>query len=147
VTNPNGHAQTLVASHPGHRNAEKSGAFSRRDLALDPEVQAMAGDIMDLAPTQDIDVIGAVELAKLLVLIDRIDADLDQRGVVNKKTGAPRGVVDLRLRASRRLAEWLDRYGATPKARAEWAKDVAQGSAWAELRERAAARRREAQHA
>lgn len=36
------------------------------------------------------------------------------------------------LRASRRLVEWLDRYGATPKGRAEWARQLAEGESFAE---------------
>lgn len=143
MTNPNGYAGSLVASHPGNRSAERSGAFSRRGLAQDAEVQDLAAAVMDAPHTHPMDEAGAIEIAKLIVLIDRIDADLAERGVVKPRTGEPRAVVDLRLRASRRLADWLDRYGMNPKARAEWARDMAQGGLAAEIARRQAAAREE----
>ena len=47
-------------------------------------------------------------------------------------------LVDLRLRAGRNLLEALDRFGMTPKGRATWARELAQGGLAAEI----AARRR-----
>lgn len=126
----------LVPSHPGNRNAERSGAFARRDLAQDDEVRALATDIMAAPHTVDMDLPGAIEIAKLMILTDRIDADLAERGLRNRKA-----LLDMRLRASRRLAEWLDRYGMTPLARATWAKQMATGGLAEEIRRRQAAAR------
>jgi hypothetical protein len=134
----NGKEQHLVASHPGNRHAERSSAFARRSLAQDIEVQELVADIMAAPHTHPLDEAGAVEIAKLTVLIDRIDADLAERGLRNRKGGEPRALLDMRLRASRRLAEWLDRFGMTPLSRATWAKQMAEGGLAAEIARRRA---------
>jgi hypothetical protein len=139
--NENGHPQTLVPSHPGNRNAQRSGVFSRRSLAEDPAVRELAAEIMAQPHVADLDEIGAVEIARLMVLIDRIDADLAERGITRGKAGEARTLLDLRLRSSRRLGEWLDKYGATPLARATWAKQLAEGGLAAEIARRRAAMR------
>lgn len=135
--NPEGHSRTLVASHPGNQNATRRGIYSRTGAALEPRVQELTEAIMAEPHTTEIDRLGATELAKLIALLEAIDAELAERGLT-RKSGEPRGLVDLRLRASRRLAEWLDRYGATPLARATWARQLAEGGLAAEI-----ARRRE----
>jgi len=38
----------------------------------------------------------------------------------------------MRLRASRRLAEWADRYGMTPQGRADWLRQLAESETLAE---------------
>lgn len=131
MSNAKGHAETLVASHPGHRNAERHGAFSRMERPLEPHVQAMAEQILALPHTGDADIIGAIEIAKLLDLIDRIDADLAKRGLLNRQ-GDARRILELRARYSQRLAEWLDRFGLNPKARAEWTRTLAEGESLAQ---------------
>jgi hypothetical protein len=138
--NPDGHPQTLVASQPGNANAQKSGAWSRRDLALDEDVKELAVGIMAGPHVAELDYVGAVEVAKLLVLIDRIDADLAERGITRKKSGEPRGVVDLRRRLSAQLERWLTAFGMTPAARAALMRDVATGGLAAEIARRRAAR-------
>jgi hypothetical protein len=75
----------------------------------------------------ELDEIGAVEIGRLEALIEAIDRDLAERGLTTRG-GNSRRLLDLRLRASRRLAEWLDRYGMTPHARAEWAARLARPS-------------------
>ena len=125
-----GHADTLVASHPDNQHALLSGVYSRTGKALEPRVQELAAAIMAEPHTAAIDELGAVEIAKLTAFIEAIDADVAERGL-SRKNGEPRGVLDLRLRASRRLAEWLDRYGMSPKARADWARALAEGESYA----------------
>ncbi len=98
--------------------------------------KSLAATIMAAPHTDPMDELGAIEIAKLLILIDRIDADLAERGVTRLRSGAARGVVDHRLRATRRLAEWLDRYGMTPKGRTEWAKQLAEGGLAADIARR-----------
>ena len=71
-------------------------------------------------------------------LIETLDKVIAENGAVNARSGKVRALVDLRLRASRRLGEWLDRYGMTPKGRAEWARTLTDGGLVAEI-----ARRRE----
>ena len=136
--NTDGHPQTLQAAQPGNKNAVRNGIWSRDGRALQPQVQELAEQIMALPHTVPMDYVGAVEIAKLTVLIEAMDDDLAERGLTKKRGGEPRGLIDLRLRASRRLAEWLDRYGLTPQGRASWASTMAQGGLAAEI-----ARRRE----
>jgi hypothetical protein len=131
----------LVASHPDNRNAERHGVWARRNVALDPEVQAMAGAIMGMPQVKDMDEAGAVEIAKLIVLIDRLDADLVSRGITKGRTGEVRSVLDHRRRFSAQLERWLAAYGMTPAARAALLRDTATGGLAAEIaRGRAAAR-------
>lgn len=73
---------------------------------------------------EQVDEIGAVELARLEVLIERMDEFLADEGLTNGK-GDPRAMIDLRLRASRRLTDLLDRYGLNPLARSAWAARLA----------------------
>src|SRR3954465_15972396 len=97
--NPEGHTETLVASHPGNASAVKSGVYSRSGAPLAPRVQELADAIMAEPHTAPIDELGAVEIAKLMATIEAIDADLDERGLT-RRNGDPRALVDLRLRAS-----------------------------------------------
>jgi hypothetical protein len=137
--NEKGHPATLVPSHPGNTNAMKSGVYSRTGAPLEPRVQELVDALMAEPHTDRIDEIGAREIAKLIATIEAIDNDLAENGLT-RKNGEPRGLIDLRLRATKRLADWLDRYGATPLARATWAKQLASG---ASLADDIARRRRE----
>jgi hypothetical protein len=140
MTNPNGHPDTLVPSHPGNRSAERSSMFARRDIAQDPEVREMAAAIMAVPHVDTMDEVGAVEIARLIVLIDRIDADLARRGLTNSR-GQVRSILDHRRRYSAQLERWLAAYGMTPASRAELLRDVATGGLAHEIaRRRAAAR-------
>jgi hypothetical protein len=134
-------SEHLVPSHPDNRNAERSSVFARRNLAQDAEVQEMAGAIMALPHVQGMDEAGAIEIGKLLVLIDRIDADLAERGVTKPKSGEPRALLDHRRRFSAQLERWLSSYGMTPAARAGLLKDVATGSLAADIQRRRSAAR------
>lgn len=129
--NEGGTPSTLVASQPGNRNALRSGVYSRTGAPLEPRVRELAEAIMEEPHTARLDEVGAVEIAKLVAMVEAMDADLAERGLT-KKNGEPRGLIDLRLRATRRLADWLDRYGMTPKGRAEWARQLAEGESLAQ---------------
>lgn len=138
MTNPDGHPQTLQARHPGNTSRLRHGVWSDNRAALEPRAQEIAEGILAEPHVAEIDEVGAVEIGRLEALIEAIDADLAERGLTNKR-GEARSLVDIRLRASRRLAEWLDRYGLTPLSRASWAAKLAAPS-FAEL---VAQRRRE----
>lgn len=127
-----GHPQTLVASHPGNQNALSHGVYSRSGAALEPRVQELAAAILAEPHVDGIDEIGAVEVAKLTALIEAIDAELAEHGLTRGKSRDPRGLLDLRQRYSRRLAEWLDRYGMTPRGRAEWARTFGEAESLAD---------------
>jgi len=134
--NRTGHPPTLRASHPGNANRLVHGLYSkRRDVS--PEALAIAADLMELPHTVDSDYRAAIEIAKLELLVDRIDraiadAPLERRGKV-------RDLVDQRRRMTASLERWYVQFGLTPNARAEWAAKLARPS----FAEQVAQRRRE----
>ena len=138
MPNPGGNPASLVPQRANAHNA-RHGAYSAR--LREGRARAVADAIMDAPHTVGLDEYGALEIGRLVALCDALDVALGQRGVTGKG-GKVRDLVDARLRASRRLAEWLDRYGMTPKGRAEWARQLAEGGLAAEI-----ARRRAAQDA
>jgi len=109
IRNPNGHPETLAPAEPGNLLAAKHDVFWADRRALEPRAREIAERILEAPHT--------VEL----------DDDLAERGLTTRG-GNSRRLLDLRLRASRRLAEWLGRYGMTPHARAEWAARLARPS-------------------
>lgn len=133
--NPNGNAANLLPSEAGNVRAARHGVFSEGRRLLEPVAQEIAEDILAAPHVVDMDELGAIEIARLESLIRAIDCDLAEHGLTNRR-GDARSLLDLRLRASRRLAEWLDRYGLTPHGRADWAGKLAGGGLGAEIRRR-----------
>jgi hypothetical protein len=86
----------------------------------------------------DADQLAAQEVGALVSILERIDAALGD-GRVESRKGDARALLDLRRRHSAELGSWLDRFGATPRGRADWARQLAEGGLAAEI-----ARRREA---
>lgn len=85
-----------------------------------------------------LDSIAAEEIGALLARIEALDKELDTaRGKTRQS------LLDFWLRATRQLRDWLREFGATPKGRAEWAKDMAQGGLAAEIARRRAEARQE----
>ena len=130
-----GHPATLQASHPANAHSAKHGIRSAR--LLEPRAQEVAEAIMAEPHTAGIDVLGAEEIGRLQTYIEALDAEIDRVGMAGSGQ-RQKWLGDLRLRASRNLMECLDRFGATPKGRATWARELAQGGLAAEI----AARRR-----
>ena len=130
-----GHPATLQASHPGNAHRGRHGIRSPR--MRDPRAQEVAEAIMVEPHTAGIDVLGAEEIGRLQTYIEALDAEIDRVGMAGSGQ-RQKWLGDLRLRASRNLMECLDRFGATPKGRATWARELAQGGLAAEI----AARRR-----
>jgi len=118
--NPNGHAATLVHER-GNTRAVKSGVFSTRTLA--PRAAEVAAQLMELPHVVAIDEVAAEEIGMIVARIQAIDRDLDQRGHVGRN-GA-RSLLDHRARLTRELRAWLQQFGATPRARFEWARSLA----------------------
>lgn len=133
--NQGGHPQTLQASHPGNRNAEKHGLYSARSADLDPLAEEVVTALMNARHTVPLDHLAAIEIGRLVVLIDRVDAALGDGQV--ERRGQPRGLIDMRIRLSSRLEKWLRQFGLTPAARSEFVRDLAAGS----FREKVEARR------
>src|SRR6266536_4229414 len=101
--NKGGHPETLVAAQPGNANALKHGVHSPR------LIQARAAEIVELtrswdfSPTQRLAV---HEAARCMAILEAIDRDLDDRGLVDKD-GKPRYLLNHRWRVSRQLDHWL----------------------------------------
>ena len=93
--NSRGHPETLVATHPGNRNALKAGVFSPETLASRVgEVEAqIAESPVDVVLT---DVLRR-EVAALAVLGEAMDRSLADDGLHGRR-GEPRRLIELRLR-------------------------------------------------
>lgn len=111
----NGYSNLIPA---GNLRAVKHGLHSERTLT--PRVREIAESLL-ASPhlSEHLDEIGILELARLEVLIEKMDEYLDHAGLTNKN-GAPRAMIDLRLRASRRQLDLLAAYGLTAFARSGW---------------------------
>jgi hypothetical protein len=103
--NKSGNPKSLVASHPGNLNAAKHGVHSPR------LIQERAGEIatelmqFDLSPAERL---AAHEAARCIAILEAIDRDLDQRGLVDSE-GQPRYLLNHRSRTSRQLEHWLEK--------------------------------------
>lgn len=87
----------LPGAAPGNRNAVRHGVYSRD--ALEPRVQELAEAIIAGAHTAPIGDLGAVEIAKLIAVLEAIDDDLSKRELT-RKNGEARSFVDARNRLS-----------------------------------------------
>ena len=113
--NTRGHPESLVASQPGNLNAVKQGVHSPR------LIQARAAELMieltrsfEFSPVERIAV---GEAARCIAVLEAIDRDLDQRGLVDKK-GAPRYLLNHRSRISRQLEQWMEKITAAIERKA-----------------------------
>jgi len=132
--NRNGHPGSLGAARPGNANAVRFGVYSRR--SREPRAQQVADELMRAPHATQLDHLGALEIGRIEALIEALDASLAADGVWSDGAGTVRAAVDLRLRASRRLLEWLDRFAATPRGRAELERRLAEGGLAAEIARR-----------
>ena len=130
-----GHPATLQASHPGNTHRGRHGIRSER--MLEPRAQEVAQEVMQAPHVDAVDWVGAQELGRLSALIEAIDGELARVGMSGPGARV-RWLLEMRLRASGRLSDWLGAYGMTPRGRAAWARDLAGGGLAAEI----AARRR-----
>jgi hypothetical protein len=102
----------------------------RSERYLQPRAHEVAEGIMALPHVVPADELAAREVGRLEALVEAIDGELARVGMDGR---GPRVsmLLDMRLRASRRLMEALDRFGATPLARARWARELAEGESLA----------------
>jgi hypothetical protein len=125
--NADGHRDTLVAAQVGNANRLVHGFYSPR--LLEERAQELFEAIMAEPHVAPCDAVGAAQIARLEARIEALD-----RAVSEPRQSAQKLALlgDLQLRAIRRLTELLDRYGMTPKGRAEWARQLAEGESLAE---------------
>jgi hypothetical protein len=99
-----GNSGTLVASHPGNLNAVRQGVHSPRLIgARAAEIAAQLTESFEFSP---LELVAVQEAARCIALLEAIDRDLDQRGLVDRE-GAPRYLLNHRSRTSRQLEQWL----------------------------------------
>jgi hypothetical protein len=107
--NKRGNPKSLVASQPGNLNAVKEGVHSPRLIqARAAEIASELTESFEFSPAERLAV---HETARCIAILEAIDRDLDQRGLVDR-TGQPRYLLNYRSRTSRQLAEWLDKVSA-----------------------------------
>jgi len=104
--NERGHPETLVASHPGNTNAVRSGVHSPRLIqARAAEIKAELERSFTFSATQ---AVAVHEVARCTALLEAIDRELDERGLVDKQ-GKPRYLLPHRARISRQLESGFPR--------------------------------------
>jgi hypothetical protein len=136
--NRNGNSDNLVASHPLNAHAARHGVYSGGGRLLHSRAAEVAHAIQTGPHVHPIDELGAIEIGRLVALIEAADADLATNGLTRR--GDARALLKLRLQASRRLQEWLSAYGRTPRGRAQLIRDVSSGASLsAEIAKRRAA--------
>jgi hypothetical protein len=120
--NPNGTTANLVASHPANTNSVKSGIYSRTGRVLAPRAREIADAIIEAPHVTGLDRIAAEEIGSLVAIAEAIDRDLVENGITRR--GEARTLVKLKIQISRQIQAWCDRFGMTPKARAELLHDI-----------------------
>jgi hypothetical protein len=104
--NKKGHPKTLVAAQPGNKNSMKYGVYSENFIeSRAAEIAAELTRGFELSIAQRI----AVEqVARCIAILDAIDRDLGERGLVDKH-GEARSLLNHRSRVSRLLEQWLSK--------------------------------------
>jgi hypothetical protein len=107
--NKHGNPKSLVASHPGNLNAAKQGIHSPRLIqARAAEIATELTQSFEFSPAERLAV---HEAARCIAILEAIDRDLDQRGLVDRE-GQPRYLLNHRSRSSRQLEHWLEKVSA-----------------------------------
>jgi len=107
--NKRGNPNSLVASHPGNLHAVKQGVHSPRVIqARAAEIASELMESFDFSPAERL---AAREATRCIAILEAIDRDLDQRGLVDKD-GQPRYLLNHRSRTSRQLEHWLEKVSA-----------------------------------
>jgi hypothetical protein len=107
--NKRGHPQTLVPAHPGNQNAVKQGIHSPR--LMQARAAEIASELTKLYEFSLTEHAAVQETARSIAIIEAIDRDLDERGLVDRE-GAPRYLLNYRSRMSRQLEQWLAKVSA-----------------------------------
>src|SRR5712692_4526037 len=108
--NKRGNPENLVASHPGNSNVVRNGVHSPRLIqARADEIEAELTQSSEFSATERLAV---HEVARCMAILEAIDRDLDERGLV-EKGGKPRYLLNHRSRISRQLDQWLAKISET----------------------------------
>jgi hypothetical protein len=98
--NKQGHPATLVASHPGNQNAVRHGVYSQR--LIEPRAAEIEAELRESHDFSATDGLVLEQVARFKATLEAIVADVDQRGLVNRK-GKAHPLLSYQLRVSRLL--------------------------------------------
>jgi hypothetical protein len=102
--NEGGNPESLVPSQLGNANAVKHGVHSPRLIQTRAaEIESELSQSFEFSATQRL---ALHEVARCIAILEAIDRDLDERGVVDRG-GKPRYLLNHRSRISRQLDQWL----------------------------------------
>lgn len=104
--NVNGTPQTLVAAHPGNTSAVKYGVHSPR--AIQPRADEIVAHLVESFEFSVAQRIAVEQVARCMAILEAIDRDLDERGLVDKR-GQLRSLLNYRSRISGQLERWLSK--------------------------------------
>jgi hypothetical protein len=107
--NTRGNPTSLVAAHPGNLNAVKQGVHSPR--LIQTRAVEIASELAESSAFSPADRLAVHEAARCIAILEAIDRDLDERGLVDK-AGEPRYLLNHRARISRQLEQWLTKISA-----------------------------------
>jgi hypothetical protein len=100
LMNENGNPGSLVASHPGNTNAIKSGVYSSR--SIEPRAAEIAASLTESFEFSIVQRIAVEQVARSMAILEAIDRELDERGLVDKR-GEARSLLNYRSRISGQL--------------------------------------------
>jgi hypothetical protein len=107
--NKRGTPKNLVPAHPGNLNAVKQGVHSPR--LIQARAAEIAGELLQSFEFSPPERLAVHETARCIAILEAIDRDLDERGLVDK-AGEPRYLLNHRARVSRQLEQWLAKISA-----------------------------------
>ena len=134
IVNNDGHRRRWSPLTPTNINAVTSGVYSRSGRILSSRAAEIADAMMSVPYVREPDEFAAAEVGRLIALIEAMDHEIDTNGLTRR--GDARSIVKLRLQASRRLEEWLNRLGFTPRGRADLVSTIARAGLAAEMARR-----------
>jgi hypothetical protein len=102
--NKKGNPGTLVAAHRGNTNAAKYGVHSLR--LIEPRAAEIAEELTSSFEFTIVQRVAVEQVARFVAILEAIDRDLDERGLVDKR-GEARYLLNHRARFSRQLDAWL----------------------------------------
>lgn len=106
LVNKRGTPENLVPAHPGNLNATKHGIHSPR--LIQSRATEIADELTQAFTFSPPERLAVHEAARCIAILEAIDRDLDERGLVDK-SGEPRYLLNHRARVSRQLEQWLAR--------------------------------------
>lgn len=129
--NEKGNPGTLVAAHPSNLNRATHGLYSRSGRVLAPRAAEIADALMRLPHVAGADVLAAEEIGSILAALEAIDGQLEG-GRMGKS------LLEHKARLARELRAFLREFGATPKARSDFAASLGGQNLAAEIARRRA---------